>query len=90
MIRLNDEIIATLVADQCCPPMENYLIGIRLALWPLFQRVMGLQVDSLRRINGSVQNSGVNVFAKAAVKDSAVQVSFPSLFFFPYSLSERD
>ncbi|CEQ42130.1 SPOSA6832_03907, partial [Sporobolomyces salmonicolor] len=59
-----------------CPPLEQHLISTRMALWPAFARAMSAQVDSLRRINGSVAATGLLGLARAgtSVKDSVVQV----------------
>lgn len=73
MIRLNESILNELVTEhQKCPPMESTLIAFNMSLWPTFQKVMGMQADSLKRINGTIAGG---VFSKSGVKDSAVQVS---------------
>jgi hypothetical protein len=76
MIRLNESVIATLVDDGLCPPMENHLISCRMQLWPAFAKVMNAQVESLRKINGSLPSGGVfgGKGTGGNVKDSVVQV----------------
>lgn len=88
MIRLNDSIFTSLIDTTHCPPMENHLIGIRLSLWPLFQKTMGAQVESLRRINGTAASGGV--FTKTSVKDSAVQVRPESYIDYMTAVDDAD
>ncbi|BGP36679.1 Vacuolar protein sorting-associated protein 52 [Rhodotorula kratochvilovae] len=94
MIRLNESLASVLVTSPSsapapstpfppCPPLEAHLSSLRLQLLPTFSRVLSLQVDSLRRINGSPAASGGGVggmlaratgAATSAVKDSVVLV----------------
>ncbi|KAK4704423.1 vacuolar protein sorting-associated protein 52, partial [Phenoliferia sp. Uapishka_3] len=77
MVRLHEAVVASLVDGGRCPPMESFLIGVRMALWPTFSKVMNVQIDSVRKINGA-GTSVVGAFTKAigatTVKDSAVQI----------------
>ncbi|GEM06179.1 vacuolar sorting protein, Vps52/Sac2 family protein [Rhodotorula toruloides] len=99
MIRLNDVLLSLLVPSSLsttessatsppspfppCPSIEPHLIAIRMQLWPSFAKVMSHQIDSLRRINGSISAaaSGVGGMLSratggggASVKDSVVKV----------------
>lgn len=76
MIRLNEGVIDNLVTSSACPPMENHLIGLRLLLWPVFAKVMTVQIESVRKINGTLPSGGVfgGKNTNVEVKDSAVQV----------------
>ncbi|KAH8929151.1 Vps52/Sac2 [Atractiella rhizophila] len=76
MIRLNDEIYEELIDGGRCPAMENYLVSLRLRLWPLFQKEMNAEIDAVRKINGSVQTSGGLFGGRSStvnVKESQVQ-----------------
>ncbi|KAM0793560.1 hypothetical protein ACM66B_000996 [Microbotryomycetes sp. NB124-2] len=64
-------------SEGACPPMENFLVALRMQLYPSFAKSMNVQVDSLRKINGSTASSSSGLFAvggKGSVKDSVVQV----------------
>lgn len=92
MIRLNEALLSTLVPPAAlssattadvspppasCPPMENHLISLRMQLYPSFAKSMSSQIDSLRKINGSLPAAGVFGGGKASgsnVKDAVVQV----------------
>lgn len=57
--------------------MENHLIALRMQLYPSFAKSMNAQVDSLRKINGTLPAAGVFGGGKASgtnVKDAVVQV----------------
>lgn len=83
MIRLNE----TLLSLSQCPPLESYLISLRLLLWPTFAKGMTVEIDSLKKINGTypikggvfsgnsggVSSGGGKVFG-TNVKDSTVLV----------------
>lgn len=61
-----------------CPTssMESYLIGLRLQLWPLFQKEMGSNIESVRKLaetgTASGGMAGVLGVRNAIVKDSVV------------------
>lgn len=59
--------------------MDTHLITLRMQLYPAFVKSMDVQIESLRKINGTHASSGVaGVFGAAlggsSVKDSMVQV----------------
>ncbi|KAK4055129.1 Vacuolar protein sorting-associated protein 52 [Microbotryomycetes sp. JL201] len=61
--------------EGACPPMANYLISLRMQLYPAFAKAMDSQVESLRKINGSNSSGGLFAGNKgSSVKDSVVQV----------------
>lgn len=76
MVRLNESVIDNVVTSSACPPMENHLIGLRLLLWPVFAKVMTVQIESVRKINGTLPTGGVfgGRNTNVEVKDSVVQV----------------
>lgn len=76
MIRLNEAVIASLIDERGCPAMEAYLIDIRLTLWPAFARVMDVQTESLRKVNGAGSATSLpgRAIGTTSVKDSAVQI----------------
>lgn len=81
MIRLNDSLIQQLIGDRSegqgtCPAqaMESHLLGLKLRLWPLFQKEIGSNVDSVKKLsegNSSGMASMLGVRA-APIKDNVV------------------
>jgi vacuolar protein sorting-associated protein 52 len=49
MIRLIEEVMAE-VQRRGCPPFESFVFGLRLQMWPLFQKAMTDQVEALKRL----------------------------------------
>lgn len=101
MIRLNDELATQLLGDDkngTCPAaaMESHIIGLRLQLWPLFQKEMGLQVDSVKHLADSGGSSGMAGLLggrSAGIKDSAlanVTKKYADLFAGIVALSKED
>lgn len=101
MIRLNDELAEQLLGDNkngtCpAPAMESHIIGLRLQLWPLFQKEMGVQVDSVKKLadtGGASGMAGLLGGRSAGIKDSAVaNVSrkYAELFTGVVALSKED
>lgn len=85
MIRLNEALLRSVTADEgdqlggssTCPPLESHLGAVRMELYAQQAKVMSAQIDSVRRINGSLPTGGVFSSGKtsgANVKDSVVQV----------------
>ena len=62
MIRMTEEIM-TEIQKRGCPPLENYVFGIRLQMWPLFQKSMTEQIDSLKRL---AEGASGSYFRRAA------------------------
>lgn len=88
MIRLNDAIHHS----KSCPAaaFDSYLVGTRLSLWPLFQRGMDAQAESLRKI---ASTSGTSVFKSggSVAKEQAVSSAlrhYAALFTAVVALSE--
>ncbi|QRW15915.1 vacuolar protein sorting-associated protein, Vps52/Sac2 family protein [Rhizoctonia solani] len=79
MIRLNENVYLE-AERRGCGPLETFLLGQRLAMWPLFQKDMGVQVDSLKKL---AENAVGGYLSRSGIKDSAVQViinRYASLF----------
>jgi hypothetical protein len=70
MIRLNENVYLE-AERRSCGPLETFLLGQRLAMWPLFQKDMGAQVDSLKKL---ADNAVGGYLSRSGIKDSAVQV----------------
>jgi len=49
MIRLTEAILAEVQKRQCSP-LETFFFAIRMELWPVFQKVMSENCDSLKKV----------------------------------------
>lgn len=49
MIRLTEEIV-TEIQKRRCPPAENFIFGIRIQMWPVFQKAMHEHIESLKKL----------------------------------------
>ncbi|KAG8685244.1 hypothetical protein FRC08_013229 [Ceratobasidium sp. 394] len=79
IIRLTENIYIE-ASKRGCRPLETFLLGQRLTMWPLFQKDMGAQVESLKKL---AENAVGGYLSRSGVKDSAVQViinRYASLF----------
>ncbi|KAG8765683.1 hypothetical protein FRC12_007359 [Ceratobasidium sp. 428] len=70
IIRLTENIYLE-ASKRGCRPLETFLLGQRLTMWPLFQKDMGLQVESLKKL---AENAVGGYLSRSGIKDSAVQV----------------
>lgn len=77
MIRLNENVYLE-AEKRGCGPLETFLLGQRLAMWPLFQKDMGTQVESLKKLAESAVGG---LLSRSGIKDSAVQVVSLNLVF---------
>ncbi|KAG8692815.1 hypothetical protein FRC09_010935 [Ceratobasidium sp. 395] len=88
IIRLTENIYLE-ASKRGCRPLETFLLGQRLTMWPLFQKDMGLQVESLKKL---AENAVGGYLSRSGIKDSAVQViinRYASLFSACVSLSSE-
>jgi hypothetical protein len=89
MIRLNDAIHVS----AACPAaaFDGYLTGVRLSLWPLFQRGIDAQAESLRRIAASGSSGVFKTAGSTTAKEAAVSAAlrqYAALFTAVVALSE--
>ncbi|KAG6854864.1 hypothetical protein C0991_012054 [Blastosporella zonata] len=49
MIRLMEDVVLE-VQKRSCPPVEFYVFGLRLQMWPVFQKVMAENTDALKKL----------------------------------------
>jgi hypothetical protein len=77
MIRLTEDVIAE-VQKRGCPPMESYVFGIRLQMWPVFQKAITEHVEALKKL---AEGTGSSYFSRSAVTTDAL-VSSVSLVFY--------
>jgi hypothetical protein len=69
MIRINENVIAE-VQGRNCPPLEDFLMGIRMSMWPVFQKEMSLQIESLKKL---VDGSAGGILTKGGLKDGVMR-----------------
>lgn len=74
MIRLTEEVMSE-VQKRDCPPLETALFGIRLQMWPLFQKAMTEQVDALKKVAEGTSSGYAGYFRRTTeVTDASVSV----------------
>jgi hypothetical protein len=56
MIRLTEDVIAE-VQKRGCPPLESFIFGIRLQMWPVFQKAMSEHVKALKTLADGATSS---------------------------------
>ncbi|OCH92882.1 Vps52-domain-containing protein [Obba rivulosa] len=56
MIRLTEEVIAE-VQKRDCGPLETFIFGMRLQMWPVFQKAMSENIDALKNLAEGVSSS---------------------------------
>lgn len=49
MIRLTEDVMAE-VQRRSCSPLETFIFTIRLQMWPVFQKAMADNVESLKKL----------------------------------------
>lgn len=81
MIRLTEDVVAE-IQKRGCPPAETFIFGIRLKLWPVFQKAMTEHIDALKKL---ADGSSTGYFSRASTTTDSVvsNVSFglPCPFF---------
>jgi hypothetical protein len=68
MIRLAEDVIAE-VQKRGCPPMESYVFGIRLQMWPIFQKAMTDHVEALKKL---AEGTGSRYFGRSTTTTDVV------------------
>lgn len=61
MIRLTESVMLE-VQKRGCSPLESFVFGLRLQMWPLFQKAMSDQVDALKKL---AEGAGGGYFRRA-------------------------
>jgi len=69
MIRLNEAAFKE-VELRRCPPLETFLLSLRMSMWPAFQKEMSAHVHSLKALADS---AGGSFLTRGNVRDSSVQ-----------------
>ena len=91
MIRLTDQIFDALIHEEGCPTpiMESHLMGLKIQFWPLFQKEMNSQIDSVKKCG---ESTGVFGGKSSGLKEpvlQAVMAGYVKLFNSLVALSEE-
>lgn len=71
MVRMNEVVLAE-CQKRDCAPLETFLLGLRLGMWPIFQKEMNAQVESLKKM---VDGAGSGYLMRGTtLKDSWIQL----------------
>ncbi|KAJ6539496.1 Sac2 family-domain-containing protein [Mycena capillaripes] len=68
MIRLTEDVM-TEVQKRACPPAESFVFGLRLKMWPVFQKAMTEHVDALKKL---AEGASTGYFSRAVATTDAV------------------
>jgi vacuolar protein sorting-associated protein 52 len=74
MIRLTEDVILE-VQKRNCPPVEFFVFGLRLQMWPVFQKSMAEHIDALKKLAEGA-SSGYFSRAPTTTDASVTGVSF--------------
>jgi hypothetical protein len=79
MIRLTEEVMGE-IQKRGCQPLETFVFGLRLQMWPLFQKAMTDQIDGLKKVTEGA--GGGSYFRRAtATSDAAIAVVSPETLY---------
>ena len=56
MIRLTEDVVGE-VQKRGCPPLESFVFGLGLQMWPVFQKAMSEHIESLKKLAGGASSS---------------------------------
>jgi hypothetical protein len=57
MIRLLENVLGE-IQKRNCPPLETFILGLRLTLWPVFQKDMNAHVESVKKLADGAGSAG--------------------------------
>ncbi|EAU84667.2 hypothetical protein CC1G_00186 [Coprinopsis cinerea okayama7 len=68
IIRLTEEVV-TEIQKRRCPPAETFIFGLRLQMWPIFQKAMHEHIESLKRL---AEGTSTGYFSRSSPITDAV------------------
>ena len=77
MIRLTEDVVAE-VSKRQCVPLESFVFGIRLQMWPIFQKAMADHIDALKKL---AEGSSSGYFRSKVVTSDAAVLSVRLVWF---------
>jgi hypothetical protein len=72
MIRLNERIL-NIAQERGTIPLEGFLQGQKMVLWPLYRKEMDNHIDSLKKLADEAEGKGLAGFMGRGVRDQAVR-----------------
>ncbi|EEB90381.1 hypothetical protein MPER_11420, partial [Moniliophthora perniciosa FA553] len=81
MIRLTENVV-TEMENRGCPPAVTFAFGLRLQLWPLFQKLMNENIEALKKL---ADGSGGGYFSRATVISEVTVKSMCQRYIFLFS-----
>ncbi|SJL01815.1 uncharacterized protein ARMOST_05139 [Armillaria ostoyae] len=63
MIRLIEDVAAE-IENRACPAAVTFMFGVRMDLWPVFQKVMSENIDGVKKL---AEGGGSSYFSRAVV-----------------------
>lgn len=82
MIRLIEELV-TEIQKRRCPPAENFIFGIRIQMWPAFQKAMHEHIESMKKLAEGGVSYGY--FSRAAPVTDATVSKASSIVFLEFN-----
>jgi len=70
MIRLTEDVLVE-VQKRNCPPVEFFIFGLRLQMWPVFQKLLAEDIESLKKLAEGVSSG----YFSRAVTTTDIEVS---------------
>jgi len=67
MIRLTEEVMGE-IQKRGCQPLETFVFGLRLHMWPLFQKAMTDQIEGLKKV---AEGAGGGYFRRTTTTSDA-------------------
>jgi len=67
MIRLTEEVMGE-IQKRGCQPLETFVFGLRLQMWPLFQKAMTDQIEGLKKV---AEGAGGGYFRRTTTTSDA-------------------
>lgn len=76
MIRLSEDVVAE-IQMRGCVPLESFVFGIRLQMWPVFQKSMTENLNALKKLaDGGGGGSGLFASRSSISETHIVNVRF--------------
>ncbi|TFY83941.1 hypothetical protein EWM64_g58 [Hericium alpestre] len=85
IIRLTEEVMVEIQKREC-PPLETFVFGLRLQMWPLFQKAMTDQIDAHKNL---AEGAGGGYFRRAVATTDTLVLSTEETMIFSNLLRLR-
>ncbi|KAF8517831.1 Sac2 family-domain-containing protein [Gautieria morchelliformis] len=88
MIRLLENVLGE-VQKRDCPPLETFTLGLRLSMWPAFQKEMNSHLESVKKLADGAGSGGF-LSSKPTVRDATVAHRYAVIFTSFITLTENE